>query len=267
MILDIISIAIVLGSVALLAMVVGKRLRVVASIDVDTLPSEQQASVKKRLLRGKLERKTFAIKKWMKKNFAPLGERISHVGELWNALHLKLEHMHTHSRKEMSPKQDTPTQDPLIMAKIALDAEQFDEAEHAFIEVIRVQPRSQESYRGLSDLYMRKKDFALAYESLLYLWKLLKGGGDESTLLRSQAAYDLWDVSFQSEKLEHAKKWIQEVLAQEPNNPKFLDAAIETYIAIEDRLRAERVFEALQATNPENNKLSEFNERIKGLSY
>lgn len=265
MILDIVSILLILSSVVVLANIVGKRMKVVASIKVDALPQEQQADVRKRLLRDKLDRKMAVCKKWVKHTAKPMAEHLSRIGEFWNTLHRKLAFIRTHKKHIDTSTQVSP--DPLFVAYRALEAEQFDEAEKCFIEVIRLDPRCHESYRGLSDLYLRKKDLALAYESLQYLWKLLKNKGDDAIPMRFQTAYDLWDVSFQLDKLEQAKKWIQEVLELGPNNPKFLDAALETYIALKDRLRAERVLETLQATNPENNKLAEFAERIKALSY
>ncbi len=162
----------------------------------------------------------------------------------------------------------TADQTPLQIAQSALEAGNLDEAEKAFLNVIRTKPHSEESYRGLTDIYIQKKDFAFAYETLLYLWKLMQaGGGSERVSSSAQTAYDLWDVCFKLEKNEEAQKWMRQALSQEPNNPKFLDAALETYISLGYRLHAERVFEKLKAANPDNNKLSEFSERIAGLSY
>jgi tetratricopeptide (TPR) repeat protein len=58
---------------------------------------------------------------------------------------------------------------------------------------------------------------------------------------------------------------IQEALALEPQNPKYLDNYIEASILVENKKMAEDGFQRLRMVNPENQKLTLFRERIDAL--
>lgn len=275
MILDVISIGIILCSVVMLSFLVGRRIKVVASINVDALPQEKQATVRRRLLRDRFDRKIVDFKKRMKGNLEAFGTIGYLFGKLWNRLYTLLVEIRKQGRKQASMPTETDRieesvhlegVDLLTQAQHALDGEGFDQAEQLYIEVIRKDPRSLEGYRGLSNLYIKKKDSVSARETLKYLWKLLLKQGNQNGL-QSRVAFDLWEICSEADNKDEALAWIKQAMNQEPNNPKFLDAGIETYISLQDRLRAERVLEKLCATNPDNNKIHEFEQRIKDLSY
>ena len=65
---------------------------------------------------------------------------------------------------------------------------------------------------------------------------------------------------------ETAKEAICSACELEPKNPRYLDLLIETAIICDDKLLAEKTWEDLRIVNPDNNKLSDFKERIDNLS-
>jgi predicted Zn-dependent protease len=65
--------------------------------------------------------------------------------------------------------------------------------------------------------------------------------------------------------LEEAKMQMDLVLAQDANNPKYLDKLIELSILVKDRKAAREAFDRLKAINPENQKLAIFEDKLRQL--
>ncbi len=61
MIIDIVSIGIIFFSIAILILIIGHRMRIVASINVKAIPQEQESLVRKRLLHHRFNRKTIRL--------------------------------------------------------------------------------------------------------------------------------------------------------------------------------------------------------------
>lgn len=267
MLSNILSVLIILICVALLTVLVGRKAKIVASIDLASLPQEQEASVRKRLLRDRVDRRLVALKKHIKQLLRFCIPFVVRIGDFWQNLYYRA----IASREKAISKENDTSKGATIrdFGSQALEPTQEDDfavQEKKYIEMIRLDPRSIPAYQGLAELYQKKREWRHCQEALQYLWKLLS---TDPSLGESkvEVAYDLWDTYFQQSEFEKALAWIKRAVNLEGSNPRFLDAYIETYIALGNRLHAERAFATLREVNPDNNKLADFQDRIRRLSY
>ena len=176
-------------------------------------------------------------------------------------------------------------------AQAAALESRHEDAEGLYIEILRIEPKHSEAYRGLADLFIERKLLDQARETLEFLVKLntdderaferlgaveaLSGNYPSAeeqylksiTLSANPAACraDLAQVYLQMDEPMKAHEQFRLALQAEPYNPKYLDYFIETSILIGDAKSAEEAFEVLETANPENQKLADFRERIDGL--
>lgn len=131
----------------------------------------------------------------------------------------------------------------------------FDAAEKKLIEVVSHDPKNAEAYEKLARVYFLNKDYDGARETLLFLNKLTPR--DASVLAA------LGEVAEAKGDDEEALRYYREALEISPNNPKYLDFAIEATIATGDVHAANQLVDRLREVNPENAKIGEFEGRIE----
>ncbi len=180
----------------------------------------------------------------------------------------------------------------LDTADQARRAENFDEAEKKYIEIITLDPRNVNAYLGLGKSYFRAEKWQEAEEALRhvvetldtgherawgFLGRTLKASGKwaEATAAFGRAAalddslakrwVDLGECYETLGNVEKAKSAYQKAAEKEPHNPKILDHLIEISIISGDKSLASQALADLQTVNPENQKLGEWVERIRNL--
>lgn len=275
MILNILSIIVVIFCIIAISYLIGRRLRIVASINVDSLPQEREASVRKRMLQERLSR---TVHEW--------NVRLSElIGPLFAKVYQYLLHSYEKLRaiKESYPRTvehvDTATQKAITIDDCvargfeAVEKEQYYDAEQDFIEAIKIDPHRIEPYQGLARVYLEQKEYNEAQATLKHLLRLVRRSGSAGTLpsasenLQTGVLYDLWKVCILQERVEEALSWILMAVEMESSNPRFLDSLTTTYIALGQRLYAERALDTLRNVNPENKKIEEFDAHINAMSY
>ncbi|MBI4250424.1 tetratricopeptide repeat protein [Candidatus Uhrbacteria bacterium] len=276
MILNIISIIIIILCITAISYLVGRRLRIVASINVEALPQEREASVRKRILQERFSRTTH---EWVLRFFQIMSPLITALSRYLRRSYEKLREIkesYPQAKQELraSGQDDRVTPKDLISRGYeSVKEEQYYDAEQDFIEAIKLNPRRIEPYQGLARIYLEQKEFTQAEATLKHLLRLLGRSNVEhdaiatKEALRTEVLYDLWEVCILQERTEEALSWILKAVALESNNPRFLDSLTATYIALGQRLYAERALDKLRTANPDNKKIEEFFEQIKALSY
>lgn len=181
--------------------------------------------------------------------------------------------------------------DPLKQAEKSREAGDLTTAERLFIEVIKINPREAEAYRGLGKTYLAMEKLKEAKETFEFLAKLkpdedrvynylgmvAEAQGkkaeairyfEEAVRLNDRLAvrfYDLGRMYASAKRPAAALRNFARATEIEPNNPKYLDQLLEMSIITGDVDLAQEVYDRLRLTNPENQKLPEFKQRIEEM--
>lgn len=275
MILNIVSIIIIIACIFAISYLVGRRLRIVASINVDSLPQERDASVRKRILQERLSR---SAHEWSKRFLEIVGPLFVVMYGYVRRFYEKLREIkESYPTTPVAPHTSTTkavTSDDLIERGFeSIEKQNYYDAEQDFIEAIKLDPRRLEPYQGLSRVYLEQKEYKEAEATLKHLLRLVRKFGHSLTsqnvqgIPQTEVLYDLWEVCILQGRSEEALSWILKAVELESNNPRFLDSLTTTYIALEQRLYAERALDKLRIANPDNKKIDEFVAQISALSY
>ncbi len=131
---------------------------------------------------------------------------------------------------------------------------QYDAAEERLVEIISASPKHAPAYELLGRVYLEKKQYEEAKETVSYLIKLQPKEAEGHFLLAQihEARQDLYA----------AHKSYAAALERLPNSPKYLDAVIESALAVDQIDEAKKGLEKLKEVNPENKKIAAFEERL-----
>ena len=285
---------IVFGIIAALCLVqlgriVVPKLPQIAMVDTSLIPEVREAEKKKEIVRGKLHRNLTDAVRVTGGLLAPIGDKVQ---EAFRGHYRALLDIDKQFKKEqpMEPARLRAKVGTLIAEGASLAGEgRSDDAEKKFIEALALDPRRLEAYRGLADIYVEKKRFDRAKETLAYLAKAL--------IRENRCIHGTGIRSFASEENEgacpatpaaHADiagRWValaavcesladadgatdayERAVAVEPSNPRNLDLLLEACILGGDKRRAEEVLEQLGTVNPENGKIEGFAERMQEMA-
>lgn len=282
MIFIILSLLISLCCLTGIFIIVGRRLSVISSIDVESIPAEREARVKNKIIEDRIQRKLGEFQRTAAFALVPLqGILMYGFNRIRTMYHWLLE-LREHHRKanviggarvsgEMEP---VALPDSLEEARRFIREEKYDQAEKKYIDIISREKKSVEAYQGLADLYLNQKEWEQAQEVLLHVCKLQKSAmrlsmnaGEGGTTSYAQTLFKLGETYYILQEYEKALDYFKKALELQKNNPKYLNALAEVYIILKQRLRAEKTLENLRKVNPDNKKLSEFEEKIKEMPY
>lgn len=285
MILNIISLLILIACVVPIFMMVTRHFGVLASIDVDALPGEREGAVKNKIIHARLKRKFESFVQILSILSGPTHALLQQFREPFARFYAWLLSVREMHRKQSivggaavtfeNASEKDKVAILLEKAHRSQTEERLEEAENAYVDIIALNKKQVEAYEGLADLYRVEREWEKAEAVLVCACKLLKERGNaecNESYENEQLHYAeiLLDLAEVYKKMElHSRAWecIKEAVELQSNNPKYLDALVDIHILLGQRLKAEKALEKLVASNPENQKVDEFNERIKELSY
>lgn len=275
----ILGVCVVIAIVALIVVVV-RHLPQAAAIDLESLPAEQEAAMKAALMERRLKRKLAESKN----RLLPFLRKSGGVFfGIFDRLHKRVQHLEQRYRRKphsMTGEEQADVRDKIrdlsVQAQASVQAEEWAEAENRFIEILSWDPKNLETYAGLASVYLERKELNQAKETFAYLFRLLhlQKSGEEGRSVFSPSLTEAQtnDIRFAYVlclqglgTLEEAKTQMDLVLAQDANNPKYLDKLIELSILVKDRKAARQAFDRLKDINPENQKLAIFEDKLRQL--
>ena len=131
------------------------------------------------------------------------------------------------------------------------------QAEKKYIEIISLNPREVKAYENLGRLYTKTKQFDQAEQSLRFASKLSPNDASVSA--------SLGELYMTEEQWTRALEELGKAIEKRSGNAKYLDRYIETALQLKDSEKALSALEQLKTSNPENQKIAEFEERIEAL--
>lgn len=153
-------------------------------------------------------------------------------------------------------------------ARALCEQEEFPEAEQKCIEAIALDPKKEEAYELLGEVYMEQKEYASARETFEHVVKLKqraveRGMQEEAEL--STAYLDLCLSLKELGSLAAAQEACTRAVKYDPNNPRNLAALLDVALLQGDKPTATGTFDKLKAVNPENQKLEELEEKVQAM--
>lgn len=251
--------AAVLASLA----VVLRKWKVLRTIDVAAMPEVQVRKKKYDLIEQRLNRKVQGRGESLTAGFRAVGQVIA---GMFKTLFDKLVEQERKYRmagigadQSTEGKEKTRQKVAGLMeeARTHFEAENIVEAENILVDVIRLQPQEKDAYTMLAQVYMKKKEFETAVETLKHLRKLTD---DEE-----QVYYDLGRAYEGAEEWEHAVESYKQAVEIAPKNPRNLNSLLHAAIEVSDRFLARDALRRLKEADPENGKIKELEEKIDSL--
>lgn len=292
---DILLILLVILSLAFIISTIIKKSSFLTNINVDNLPDVKIQRQKEAILKNRLERSWVNIFDKLKTMADPAKSK---VNEIFRQYYKKLKDIEKDLRRRgfeklsSSVDRSQAIDEILTTAKQHINNEKYSEAEDTILDAVAIDPHNIEAYKLLAEVYRLKKEYSQARETLEYLLKLThtedpevyyslayiaKERGNlkqaEEDYIRSISLSEdnylyflsLAEVYIDLEEEEKALETAQKALLLAPNNPKILDFLINLSIIMSDKELATDYLDKLKEINPENQKITEFMERIDNL--
>ncbi len=291
--------AVAAGSLIAIIAVIARKFPKLAAIDTKVIPAEQHDELKSKLIEQRFKRRLTGLAGSVGKVARPVAGKLKTllVSQYHNLLELEKRYRLRTKQASLAAPEARAEKAELIERALA-DAgnaatkEDYATAEQKAIEAISIDPRSVVAYRLLASIYTAQKDYEHARETLMFIIDRLKVEDDElyaelgivatgegnldeakrdfekSIVINGHVAQHYLDLSRVQLALGDAVASFEScrhAVELEPNNPKFLDALVDTSIVAGKREWAEETLGKLRSVNPENQKLAEFASRIEAM--
>ncbi len=292
MIFYVVALVFIALCVAAIAAIVIRKFPQLTLIDVEALPKERETRKKKDIIHERVGR---LVAEWWKNFAARVSPGIWALRRAFRRAYTKVLNLDYNFQGKPPAAAPVPLADArasvermLEEARAAAKEGRTEQAEKRFVEIIKLDQKNTEAYRGLGDLYLETKHYAQAQETYAFLVKMAvrncclahKGRAcsekdvknltpcPASPVVQGEIAknyYGLAAACRAAGDLPGARLALEGAVAHEPTNPKHLDLLIETCILEGDKERALEVFEKLKQANPENQKLGALLEKISAM--
>ncbi len=273
---DLILIVILIAGIGYIVYLYVKKTDKLSALDAKSAHQMRQEMTKQDIITQRLERKFTYFGSILLKIFRPLGK---YLFNLVKELYKKITHLEWQYRQRSNvqtngdKKQNIPSSFNILHEVDELiENKDYSTAEKKLIELVSLEPKNLEIYRKLGELYMENKDYQHAYETFHYIVDSDKKSQEEQEIIdgstNAQLASDYINLGLalrELDKMDEAIEIIDKACKLESNNPRNLDILLETSIMAKNKLLAWQAFDRLKQVNPENNKLAEFEEKIKQL--
>ena len=272
MVFNIIPFLIIIISLIIIIYIIGKKIPELRILDIHTIIEEKEQSVKKKILETKWKRAIDGAKSFMAKVLSPIiGNFLHSVRALYKKV-LDLEKKYSRLAQE---KKDLVLNSRERLDKYLYEARQkknggaFQEAEESYIKALEIDDRNIDAYQGLSEIYLENKDYVKAKETLSFIIKLLGSVKQDDTNTHIHTLATSYVLLAQVEQnlgnSDNAIKSYKKAVNTEPNNPRLLDLLLNFSIIVKDKKLAFRTLKQLKKSNPENQKIDEYEKQIMSL--
>lgn len=257
----IIPLIVAIGSVAIILFVVVRNISKLRVIDVQSIPEERTRELKEKIIMEKLSRSGRVKLQIITKFFSSLFKIFSRLGRRAVQRLYAIEQYYQKLNRAATEGQHAYTHETI--KKLATEAEElirqdeFIPAEKIFIDIISHNPKSVDAYEGLGNMYLKKRELDQAKETLKFALRL---SPNDASVHVSLAELEN-QLGNHKQALEHFRR----AVSKRSKNPKYLDFYIESALTAGSLKDARNGLQLLKRVNPENQKISEFEERFAKL--
>lgn len=262
---NLIPLVLILLSFIVIFSIISKKLPQLAILDVENLPQEKENKAKEKLIENRLKRDMANLSQGVLGFLRGVFKRLSFLSFLKEKLQAIKE-------KQVLEKKlaDVPKSQRLEILRRQADEsikkgelEDLQMAEKHLIEAAELDSRNPEVFSDLGDLYLQMKKPAEAKQTFAYVLKLLELIDNKA--LEAETYFSLATACRLLQDIDGAMNNILESLKVEPNNPRYLNALLETAWQNKNLQIASEALSKLEEVNPENNKLEAWKEKLQEL--
>lgn len=263
MLFNVLPVLLIFAAVAVIIIIIVRRLPEITAINADTIPEARTAEIKRQLLVQRLERK---LRHGLKAAWESTTTWRSSVKEKTAALYQKLSALEEHYRKAQGAavgEQPTDSNAPsgpagqlVNRADQERQAGRWAEAEQLYLEAISIDHHCVDAYLGLGLLYRAQRQYKEAVEALSYAKKLRED--ITTTVVFGEACIE-------AGRPADALNAFQAAVKSEPSNEHYLVRLLEAAILLRKKQLATATLTQLTKLNSEYPKLVEFKQRIAAI--
>lgn len=246
-----------------------KKFPVLAILDINNLPGEKEAKFKNQIIKQKVERD---LNRWggaIARVWLFIGKYISNFLHSSQTQLKKAKLTYKTATKIPFIEKQKMIKDLFIVCADLLKKENFNAAEEKLVEIISLDQKNLIAFFKLGALYEEQKKWPEARETYNHALKLARQYQDDETIMMELTIQEIYFslawVEREVGDLDAALENIREALELEPNSPRYLDLILDLSIMRKDKELALDYLNKLAAVNPENNKLADWQEKIKNL--
>lgn len=298
----IISLLVILVCLGIAAYIIVRKFPKLAALNVEELPEEKEERKKKEILMRRATERVTALMQVVKTRgrglpFRTLASRLAAhtkrgVGFL-EGQYNKL--MAERKKKEVAQMEEGELSETiearLRAAERLAEEERYEESEQAYIDVIRMDNRHAGAYRGLGKVYMKNGQHEESEQTFLFLLKLTPhddtiyvklgqnahqaGDRPKAIAYYEQGVtanpqvplrhFELAELYREDGQKDKALREYRKAVELEENNPRYLDGLLNGSIELGKVKESKELLRLLKEANPENQKLEEFEERIREI--
>lgn len=227
-----------------------RKLSMLRMLDPDTSQSTREKKLRNRIMEDRLQRTMHAHAGRIVTLFLVPWRMIQHAFRRVAGRLVAIERRYHRERARDVRISQEELQSMLVAAERALRDERYQAAEERLIELISAAPKFAQAYEVLSRVYVAKREWKEALESLTCYVKLSPKDAEGRFLLGG-----LYEEVQEKEKafVEYTR-----ALERAPRNPKYLDAYISLALALQKYEDAAEALQTFKEVNPENAKIVAF---------
>jgi tetratricopeptide (TPR) repeat protein len=264
---------VVVLALIVIIIIVTRKFGLLANIDVTKVASERERVLKQQIIGDRLRRRFGKFSFWTVKLIKPFSRLLRNgfdfIYDRLNAWQRSQKNRNATLNQEINKRIEAL----LAEAEDFIKLDRLDAAEKKYIEIIGLDSNNFTAFRELGDVYYRQQNFNEAKQTLEYALRLRHKITTLKNVLQpnfkdlelSQVNYLLALIGEATNDLTKATMHLKKALKIEKNNPRYLDKLIEISIIKKDKISALEAFDHLKKSNPENQKLDQFKQRIGEL--
>jgi len=284
---------IVILSLGVILIIASRHFKKAASLNLDDIPQEREAVLKRSILENRLLRKVDQIFKIFYGITRPAqGVALKWFKEAGQSLkNLEKSYKFYGVLPDSSKKSEQRSKEKIFQAENEIKKGNLRKAESLYLSAIKICPDSKESYMGLGGVYFKMEEFEQAREAYDYVTKTWpqedrafaalgdiekrNGNFDEAKNYFLHALsinneivdyhMDLSEIYIRLDDKEKALSSLQKAQMLEPNNPKILDQLFLVSVLLSNKNLAEEAFEKIKLSNPDHGRIEEFEKKLKEL--
>ena len=249
----------ILVSLGIIVVIFFRKIPQLRVMDISTLPKERERQVKEQIILSKLQRTSAA--KLMRVTRASAGvvnlfskqgrravQKLYRIEQYYQKLKRSSQGgVHSYSEETIRQR--------LEAAADLIRQDEYIPAEKIFIDIISHNPKSVQGYEALGNMYLANSQLDQARETLMFALRLAPEDASVNVSLAEL------EMKLGNEK--QALPYVQKAIQKRSRNPRYLDYYIEVSLQTGSLKDARAGIQTLREVNPENKKISEFEERLQ----
>jgi tetratricopeptide (TPR) repeat protein len=267
--LTILSLILLILSLIVIAAIVLKKFPALAILDINNMPGEKEAKFKDQIIKQKVERDVARWSGAISRVWLFISQHVSNFLQSSQDRLKKAKLNYKSSAKISYGEKQKMIKDLFVAYSDLLKKEKYNEAEEKLVEIISLDQKNLAAFFKLGALYDEQKKWSESRQTYEYALKLARQYKDDEGIMAELTIQEIYFslawVEKEAGDLDAALENIREALELESNSPRYLDLILDLSIIKKDKELAITSLEKLATVNPENNKLSDWKEKIENM--